>query len=139
MVLGEKAVTDMIKGKDTATSGSTTIADHADEPAKENSSTAVQAEEISKSTIDRDGPKKLSVLIVDDCPFNRLLHNFLVTEMGLESHLAENGRIAVDLHHFGASFDLILMDMEMPVMNGVEVVIHVIQIIQKLFLLYIYT
>lgn len=56
------------------------------------------------------------------------MHSFLFANLGLESHLAENGKIAIDLHRSGASFDLILMDVEMPIMNGVQVVIHVFKI-----------
>ena len=34
---------------------------------------------------------------------------------------AENGQISVDLHKEGKQYDLILMDKEMPVMDGHEV------------------
>ena len=34
---------------------------------------------------------------------------------------AENGQISVDLHKEGKNYDLILMDYEMPVMDGHEV------------------
>jgi len=37
---------------------------------------------------------------------------------------AENGKIAVDLHVQGNSYDLVLMDKEMPVMDGHEVSEH---------------
>ncbi|GMN60183.1 hypothetical protein TIFTF001_029285 [Ficus carica] len=120
MVIEEEAVTGMIKGKELATCGSTTTVDHVYESVKDYSSTTIQAEEIRKSTIGRDDQKKLSVLNVDDCSFVRLRHDFLVTNVGLESHIAENGKIAVDLHRSGASFHLILMDMEMPVINGLQ-------------------
>jgi CheY-like chemotaxis protein len=42
----------------------------------------------------------------------------LVTSLGLKVQEAKNGKEVVDLHINGASFDLILMDMEMPIMNG---------------------
>ena len=34
---------------------------------------------------------------------------------------AENGQISIDLHKEGKTYDLILMDYEMPVMDGHEV------------------
>ena len=34
---------------------------------------------------------------------------------------AENGQISVDLHKEGKNYDLILMDYEMPIMDGHEV------------------
>ncbi|EXB93126.1 Two-component response regulator [Morus notabilis] len=115
MVLGEEIVT--------GRGSSTTVADHID-GAKDDSSTTVEAEEISESTItdhgDDEDQKKLSVLIVDDSSLIRLLHMTMVTRAGMEAQLAEDGKKAVDLHRSRASFDLILMDMEMPVMNGVE-------------------
>ncbi|POO02953.1 Two-component response regulator [Trema orientale] len=67
-----------------------------------------------------DGQKKLSVLIVDDASFIRLMHSSIVRTLGLEPQVAENGQEAVDLHRSGASFDLILMDKEMPVMGGIK-------------------
>jgi CheY-like chemotaxis protein len=34
---------------------------------------------------------------------------------------AENGQVAVDLHRQGKTYDLVLMDKEMPVMDGHQV------------------
>ncbi|KAF8039273.1 hypothetical protein BT93_B1719 [Corymbia citriodora subsp. variegata] len=66
--------------------------------------------------------KKLSVLIVDDNSMIRTIHTILVNRMGMEveSQVAENGKVAVDLFRSGKSFDVVLMDWEMPVMNGIE-------------------
>ncbi|KAL3750438.1 hypothetical protein ACJRO7_011440 [Eucalyptus globulus] len=66
--------------------------------------------------------KKLSVLIVDDDSMIRTIHTILVNRVGVEveSQVAENGKVAVDLFRSGESFDVILMDWEMPVMNGIE-------------------
>jgi len=62
-------------------------------------------------------PPKL-VLVVDDGNENRELARLVLEETGLKVMEAENGQIALDLvaQH---SFDLILMDMQMPVMDGV--------------------
>lgn len=66
--------------------------------------------------------KKLNILVVED---NELNAEVLIEVLGLEGHRASwaaNGKQAVDL--FGASepdeFDLILMDLQMPVMDGYE-------------------
>lgn len=66
--------------------------------------------------------KKLNVLVAED---NELNAEILIEVLGLEGHRvswAANGKQTVDL--FAASgtdeFDLILMDLEMPVMNGYE-------------------
>ncbi len=63
--------------------------------------------------------KKLNILIVDDIFTNRLLLSELIKTLGHDSLQAENGKEALELfesHHI----DLILMDIEMPVMNGIE-------------------
>lgn len=63
--------------------------------------------------------KKLKILIVDDIFTNRLLLTELIRTIGHESEQAENGKEAIDLLE-KSNFDLILMDIEMPVMNGLE-------------------
>lgn len=62
---------------------------------------------------------KLNILIVDDIFTNRLLLSELIKSLGHDSVLAENGQEAVDFLE-KEDFDLLLMDIEMPVMNGVE-------------------
>ena len=57
------------------------------------------------------------VLVVDDGTENRQLVRVLLEEVGLRVSEAENGQIAVDQIAAGA-FDLVLMDMQMPVMDG---------------------
>lgn len=63
--------------------------------------------------------KKLKILIVDDIFTNRLLLSELIKTLGHDSVQAENGQEAVDLFEQD-EIDLILMDIEMPVMNGLE-------------------
>jgi len=65
-----------------------------------------------------EGKNSFTVLVVDDDTVVRMVHRMLVTSLGLKVQEAKNGKEAVDLHINGASFDLILMDMEMPIMNG---------------------
>ncbi|KAL4325433.1 hypothetical protein GQ457_11G015090 [Hibiscus cannabinus] len=74
----------------------------------------------SSSSDTVDSNKNLSVLIVDDDPLLRMFHDSYLRKFGLEIQIAENGEEAVDLLRLGASFDLILMDKDMPVMDGVE-------------------
>ncbi|CAN1233837.1 Two-component response regulator 24 [Linum perenne] len=63
----------------------------------------------------------MKVLVVDDEELTRTTHKALLESLGVaEVELAENGQAAVDLHTNGASFDLIVMDHQMPVMDGVK-------------------
>jgi two-component system CheB/CheR fusion protein len=57
------------------------------------------------------------ILLVDDGRDNQRLLRMLLADAGAEVILAENGRIAVDIAT-NQPFDLILMDMQMPVMDG---------------------
>jgi signal transduction histidine kinase/FixJ family two-component response regulator/HPt (histidine-containing phosphotransfer) domain-containing protein len=62
---------------------------------------------------------ELSVLIVDDNEINRKLARILVEQLGATTDTAENGAQAVDACNRKA-YGLILMDIHMPVMDGVE-------------------
>lgn len=64
------------------------------------------------------GPARL--LIVDDNKVNRLLLSRSVEMLGYDASVAENGRIAME-HLRAAPFDLLLLDIEMPEMDGFEV------------------
>lgn len=64
---------------------------------------------------------KMTALVVDDNMINRTIHRRLLDSLEIENEGAGNGKEAVDIHHSGKMFDLILMDMDMPVMNGTEV------------------
>lgn len=62
---------------------------------------------------------RLKIIVTDDIFTNRLLLSEILEELGHEFFLANNGKEAVD--EFSKNdYDLILMDIEMPVMNGVE-------------------
>jgi PAS domain S-box-containing protein len=57
------------------------------------------------------------VLVVDDGAENRELLSLVLTENGLWVDEAENGQVALDKLAAG-SYDLVLMDMQMPVLDG---------------------
>jgi CheY-like chemotaxis protein len=59
------------------------------------------------------------ILIADDNPVNLDLATRLLRKKGHEITSAENGKEAVELFLQG-SFDVILMDLEMPVIGGIE-------------------
>lgn len=61
------------------------------------------------------------LLVVDDAPENRELLSVLLGDLGLGVTLAENGQEAVDLAT-SQEFDLVLMDIQMPVMDGYQAV-----------------
>lgn len=63
--------------------------------------------------------RPLRVLLVEDHPINQKLAITLLTKWGHEVVLAQNGQEAVDLFA-SRTWDVVLMDIQMPVMNGLE-------------------
>lgn len=63
--------------------------------------------------------KPLQILVVDDNQLNQKIISAMVGSLGHSWTVAENGADAVAMHRQGA-FDLILMDIRMPVMSGTE-------------------
>jgi len=59
------------------------------------------------------------ILLAEDDPINREVTQWLLEEIGLKIDLAENGSEALKMAQIG-NYDLILMDMQMPVMDGLE-------------------
>jgi DNA-binding response OmpR family regulator len=58
------------------------------------------------------------VLVVDDSGVNRRLLVAALNELGHEVHAAENGRRALELLRDPGGYDLVLLDLLMPVMDG---------------------
>ncbi len=62
--------------------------------------------------------------MVDDIFTNRLLLGEIFREIGCEIVEAENGKVAINALN-EMDFDVIFMDIEMPVMNGLETTIYI--------------
>jgi CheY-like chemotaxis protein len=64
------------------------------------------------------------VLLAEDGPDNQRLISFILAKAGLDVTVANNGKVAVELAldalDTGEPMDVILMDMQMPVMDGYE-------------------
>ncbi len=63
-------------------------------------------------------------LLVEDNSMNRFIAKHSLNYLGLETIEAENGQIAIEIL-VSQKFDLILMDIQMPVMDGVEATIYI--------------
>jgi CheY-like chemotaxis protein len=62
---------------------------------------------------------QMRILLVEDNPANQKLATYVLRERGHHVEIAGNGREAVDLTEHNR-YDLILMDVQMPEMNGLE-------------------
>ncbi len=75
-------------------------------------------------TLNKVGRLSGRVLLVDDSLSTRRLTGKLLGMTGLEVTTADNGRDAVDIAWLACNksygFDLILMDLDMPVMGGLQ-------------------
>jgi len=63
--------------------------------------------------------KNIKVLVVEDIALNQLLMKTLLDDFGFERDIVSNGRIAIEKLQT-KSYDIILMDLQMPEMNGFE-------------------
>ena len=63
--------------------------------------------------------KNIKVLVVEDIALNQLLMKTLLDDFGFERDIAANGKIAIEKLQ-AKSYDIILMDLQMPEMNGFE-------------------
>jgi len=63
--------------------------------------------------------KNIKVLVVEDIALNQLLMKTLLDDFGFERDIASNGKIAIEKLK-QKSYDIILMDLQMPEMNGFE-------------------
>ena len=80
---------------------------------KEEAEAEVEIEELSGDI------KSISVLVVEDIALNQLLMKTLLDDFGFERDMASNGKIAIEKLKT-KSYDIILMDLQMPEMNGFE-------------------
>jgi len=63
--------------------------------------------------------QNIKVLVVEDIALNQLLMKTLLDDFGFERDIADNGKVAIEKLQ-NNSYDIILMDLHMPEMNGFE-------------------
>ena len=80
--------------------------------------------EIAAEPFDSSNSLRLSILVAEDNEINALLARALLTRLGHRPTIASNGEDAVEswlaARAAGAPYDLVLMDVQMPGMDGLE-------------------
>lgn len=87
-------------------------------------STEIKRETSVYSTKKIEGLGNLKILIVEDVPTNQFLTETIMHDFGFETAIADNGKIAIELLEKN-NYDLILMDLMMPEMDGWETTKHI--------------
>jgi len=74
-----------------------------------------------------DSPQtSLRVLVVEDNPVNRMLAQRMLASLGFQCDAAENGLVGLQAHT-RQPYNVIFMDLQMPVMDGVATAAHIRQ------------
>lgn len=68
--------------------------------------------------------KNIKVLVVEDVELNQMLIKIILKGFGFEMDIADNGKVAIEKLQTN-SYDIILMDLQMPEMNGFEASEHI--------------
>ncbi|HEY2580580.1 MAG TPA: ATP-binding protein, partial [Mucilaginibacter sp.] len=71
-----------------------------------------------------EGLSNLRMLIAEDNPVNVLLMKKLLSKWNIVPTIAENGERAIERLQYG-NFDIILMDLQMPVLNGFDAAMEI--------------
>ncbi|WP_317898068.1 chemotaxis protein CheB [Aurantibacillus circumpalustris] len=79
-----------------------------------------ETETLTKDTL----LKTIKVLVAEDIALNQLLIKLILTDFGFEFDIVSNGKLAIDLLKKNV-YDVVLMDLQMPEMNGFEATEHI--------------
>lgn len=88
---------------------------------KKTNANAVLEPEILEQNTD---VKNTKILVAEDMELNQLLMKTLLDDFGFECEIASNGKIAIEKLK-EKNFDIVLMDLQMPEMNGFETTLYI--------------
>jgi signal transduction histidine kinase/ActR/RegA family two-component response regulator len=87
--------------------------------------TPTPGRQVQQATVENSQSlRHVRMLIAEDNPVNVMLMKKLLSKWNINPSIAENGERAVELVQYG-NFDIILMDLQMPVMNGFDATIEI--------------
>ncbi len=71
--------------------------------------------------------RKVSIMVAEDNPVNLKLFVFILTKLGYNTDIAENGEDVLKLLSL-KKYDIIFMDVQMPIMDGIETTEKIIEL-----------
>jgi CheY-like chemotaxis protein len=74
---------------------------------------------VTDRVIPQELKDKIKILVVEDNILNQKLAGFMIKKWGFQYDICENGKLAIENPNLN-KYDLILMDIQMPEMNGYE-------------------
>ena len=77
-----------------------------------------------EETTEKETAENLKVLVAEDIALNQLLIKIILLDFGYDVTIANNGKIAIELLQRN-QYDIILMDLQMPEMNGFEATAYI--------------
>ncbi len=92
------------------------ISETLDDKKKQRMKKSVKSGAAPSGTSQKEGRK---ILLVEDNRINQMVAQRILERVGFDVEIAENGKIAVEKYAAG-TYDLILMDVQMPEMNGFD-------------------
>ena len=104
----------------TVVGGAVSVADKAELESRDSS--GAKAKRGLDPTTANDYP--LRILLVDDNPINRKMAGVTLKKLGYEIGLASDGKAAVNCLR-ADNYDLVFMDIEMPIMDGVDATVEI--------------
>jgi len=80
-----------------------------------------------KSKVNYRNFSNLHSLVVEDNPINQKMIQHTLKNMGITSDCANNGQEGVDMYMENSKYDVVFMDIQMPIMNGIEATKEIIK------------
>jgi CheY-like chemotaxis protein len=86
--------------------------------------TPIPIEPIQENPFKEKIVKNIKILVVEDIALNQLLIKIILLDFGYDVTIADNGKLGIEQLE-KSKHDIILMDLQMPEMNGFEATAHI--------------
>jgi signal transduction histidine kinase len=81
-------------------------------------------EQVTTEDIQIELPENIKILLAEDNLINQKVSSIIIQQLGFDCDIAVNGEVALEMHYEN-NYDIIFMDILMPVMDGMEATHHI--------------